>query len=87
MLNNVGYALAVEKLLGISAPERAQYICVIVGELARLSDHLTCSGAQVMELGAFTPFFYAMKAREWVWDLLEMISGARLQMMCTGVCR
>ena len=78
MLNNVGYALAVEKLLGISAPQRAQWIRMIVGELARLSDHLTYLGAQVMEMGAFTPFFYVIKAREWVWDLLEAISGARL---------
>jgi len=78
MLNNVGYALAVEKLLGVTAPARAQWIRMIVGELARLSDHLTYLGAQVMELGAFTPYFYVIKAREWVWDLLEMISGARL---------
>ena len=78
MLNNVGFALAVEKLLGIEAPPRAQWIRMIVGELARLSDHLTSVGAQVMEIGAFTPFFYAIKVREWVWDLLEAISGARL---------
>lgn len=78
MLNNVGYALAVEKLLGISAPERAQYIRVIVGELARLSDHMTYLAAQVMEMGAFTPFFYAVKGRDRIWDLLEEISGARL---------
>ncbi len=78
MLNNVGYALAVEKLLGVSAPARAQWIRMIVGELARLSDHLTYLGAQVMELGAFTPYFYVIKAREWVWDLLELVSGARL---------
>ena len=78
MLNNVGYALAVEKLLGIEAPERAQYIRVIVGELARIADHLTYLAAQVMEMGAFTPYFYAMKAREWVYDLLEEMSGARV---------
>src|SRR6478736_6045778 len=56
MLNNVGYALAVEKLLGIDKriPERAQYIRVLVGEVSRITDHLTCLGAGAMELGAFT---------------------------------
>lgn len=78
MLNNVGYALAVEKLLGIQAPERAQYIRVIVGEISRISDHLTCLGAGAMELGAFTPFLYNIKFREWLWELLEELSGARL---------
>jgi NADH-quinone oxidoreductase subunit D len=80
MLNNVGYALAVEKLLDIDKkiPERAQYIRVIVGEISRIADHLTCLGASAMELGAFTVFFYLLKAREWLWELLEEISGARL---------
>ena len=78
MLNNVGYALAVEKLLGIDAPERAQYIRVIVGELSRVCDHLTYMAAQVMEMGAFTPYFYVMKGRDFLWDLVEEISGARL---------
>ena len=78
MLNNIGYALAVEKLLGIEAPPRSGWLRMIVGELARLSDHLTCMAAQVMEIGAFTPYFYAIKCREWIWDLLEEISGARL---------
>src|ERR1051325_6759457 len=80
MLNNVGYAIAVEKLLGIDKriPERAQYIRVIVGEMSRITDHLTCVGASGMELGAFTPFLYLIKAREWLYELLEEISGARL---------
>jgi NADH-quinone oxidoreductase subunit D len=78
MLNNVGYAMAVEQLLGIQAPERAQFIRVIVGEISRISDHLTCLGAGAMELGAFTPFLYNIKFREWLWELLEEISGARL---------
>jgi NADH-quinone oxidoreductase subunit D len=78
MLNNVGYALAVEKLLGIEAPGRAQFIRVIVGEISRITDHLTCLGAGAMELGAFTPFLYAIKFREWLWELLEELSGARL---------
>jgi NADH-quinone oxidoreductase subunit D len=80
MLNNVGYAMAVEKLLQIDKkiPERAQYIRVIVGEISRITDHMTCLGAGAMELGAFTPFLYMIKAREWLWELLEEISGARL---------
>jgi NADH-quinone oxidoreductase subunit D len=80
LLNNVGYALAVEKLMGIDGrvPERAQYIRVIVGEISRITDHLTCIGASAMELGAFTVFFYLIKAREWLYELLEEISGARL---------
>ncbi len=80
MLNNVGYAIAVEKLLDIDdkIPERAQYIRVIVGEISRITDHLTCLGASAMELGAFTIFFYLIKAREWLWELLEEVSGARL---------
>jgi NADH-quinone oxidoreductase subunit D len=80
MLNNVGYALAVEKLLGIAerVPERAQYIRVIVGELSRISDHLTCLSAGAMELGAMTIYFWGIKAREWVWEMLEELSGARL---------
>jgi NADH-quinone oxidoreductase subunit D len=80
MLNNVGYALAVEKLIGVvdRIPERAQYIRVIVGELSRITDHLTCCAAGAMELGAMTIFFWAIKGREWIWELLEEISGARL---------
>ena len=80
MLNNIGYAMAVEKLLGIGdkIPERAQFVRVIVGEMSRLTDHMTCLGAGAMELGAFTVFLYLLKAREWFYEMLEEISGARL---------
>ncbi|MBX3258499.1 MAG: NADH-quinone oxidoreductase subunit D [Labilithrix sp.] len=78
MLNNVGYALAVEKLCDIQVPERCQWYRMILGELARISDHLTCNGAMAMELGAFTPFLWYIKAREMVWDILEEETGARL---------
>ena len=80
MLNNVGYAMAVEKLLGITdrIPERAEYIRVIVGELSRVADHLTCVTASLAELGGLTAFFYGIRAREHVWELLEDVSGARL---------
>jgi NADH-quinone oxidoreductase subunit D len=80
LLNNVGFAMAAEKLLGISdkIPERAQYIRVIVGEISRITDHLTCAGASGMEVGAFTPFLWMIKCREWLWELLEELTGARL---------
>ena len=80
MINNVGYAMAVEKLLGLTGklPRRAEYVRVIVSEISRITDHLTCIGASAMELGAFTPFLYLLKAREWLYTLLEEVSGARL---------
>src|SRR5688500_15401402 len=80
MINNVGWAMAVEKLMGIGKdiPRRAEYVRVIVSEVSRLTDHLTCVGASAMELGAFTPFLYFLKVREWLYTLLEEVSGARL---------
>ncbi len=78
MLNNVGFALAVEKLMGIEVPERCQYYRVGLGELSRIADHLTCLGASAMELGAFTPFLWCLKAREWIWEVLERETGARM---------
>src|SRR5882672_3238422 len=70
---NVGYCMAVEKLLGISVPDRCHYIRVIVSEISRITDHLTCVGASAMELGAFTVFLYMIKAREYLWELVEMV--------------
>jgi NADH-quinone oxidoreductase subunit D len=78
MLNNVGYALAVEKLCGLVVPDRCQWYRMALGELARISDHLTCDGAMAMELGAFTPYLWFIKARDMVWDILEEETGARL---------
>jgi NADH-quinone oxidoreductase subunit D len=80
MINNCGYAMAVEKLLGITdrIPRRAEFIRVIVSEISRVTDHMTCVGASAMELGAFGPFLFLLKAREWLYTLLEEVSGARL---------
>ncbi len=80
MLNNIGFALAVEELLGIDKEltERCQYIRVITGEMSRITDHITCVGASAMELGAFTAFLYLLKAREWFFELFEELTGARL---------
>jgi NADH-quinone oxidoreductase subunit D len=78
LINNFGYAAAVEKLLGIEITERCQYIRVIMSEISRICDHLTCVGASAMELGAFTVFLYMIKAREFLWELVEDVTGARL---------
>src|SRR6185369_44572 len=78
LLNNVGYAMAVEKLLGITIPRKGQILRVIHGELSRITDHFMCNGAMAMELGAFTPFLWMLKAREWIWELQETQTGARL---------
>ena len=78
LINNMGYCMAVEKLLGIEVPERCHYVRVIMSEISRITDHLTCVGASAMELGAFTVFLYMIKAREYLWDLVEKVTGARL---------
>ncbi len=78
LINNVGFALTVEKLLGIDIPERAKYIRVIMSEISRVTDHLTCLGASAMELGAMSVFLYMIKAREYLYELVEEITGARL---------
>ena len=78
MLNNFGYALAVEKMLGIKATDRCNYIRTILGEMARLADHFTCLGAGALELGAMSAFLYAVEARDHIWDLVEEVTGARL---------
>lgn len=78
MLNNVGFCLAVEKLLGLEVPPRCKTIRVIGCEISRIADHLTNIGAFSMELGALTIFTYALKARELMYDLHEALCGARV---------
>lgn len=78
ILANIGYCLAVEKLLGIETPERCQWLRMLAGELSRLGDHLTRCGAACLELQAMTPFLYGIEARELAWDLQEMLCGARV---------
>ena len=78
LINNIGYCLAVEKLFGIQTTERCQYIRVIMSEISRVTDHLTCIGASAMELGAFTVFLYMIKAREFLYEIIESVTGARL---------
>ncbi|HXH83323.1 MAG TPA: NADH-quinone oxidoreductase subunit D [Candidatus Tectomicrobia bacterium] len=78
LINNFAYASAVEKLLGIEVTERCRFIRTAMAEISRVCDHLTCIGASAMELGAFTVFLYMIKAREYLWELVEDVTGARL---------
>lgn len=75
---NCAWAWTVEKLAGIEVPERAEYIRVIVSELNRIASHLIAFGAFTADMGAFTPFLYAIRERERINDLFEMICGNRL---------
>ena len=76
-MNEVAWHQAVETLLGIELTERCKYIRVIIGELARLSDHLLCTGAAALDLGAFTAFLFAFNQRELIYDVYEEMSGYR----------
>ena len=78
ILANVGFCLAVEKLLALETPERCQWLRTMAAELARLADHLTRCGAACLELAAMTPFLYGIEARELTWDLCEALCGARV---------
>lgn len=78
MINGVGYAMAVENMLGIEAPPRAQVIQVILSELSRVMDHCVCLGANLVDLGALTNFWYFFQPREEIYGLLEACAGGRL---------
>lgn len=81
MSNNFGYALAVEKLMGVKPPERAEYLRVIMAELTRVCNHVFAIGMFLNDLGAyFTPSLYAIEERELILDIFEAVSGSR--MMC-----
>jgi NADH-quinone oxidoreductase subunit D len=77
-INNVGFALAVERLLGLDTTERCKYVRLIMSEVARIADHLTCLGMASSEVGATTVAFYMLEAREFLYDLIEAVTGARL---------
>jgi NADH-quinone oxidoreductase subunit D len=76
-MNEVAWHNAVEKLLGIELTKRCQYIRIIIGELSRISDHLLCTGAAALDLGAFTAFLFAFNERELIYDVYEEMSGYR----------
>jgi len=87
IINNVCYAMAVEKLLGIEQkiPERAQWLRLILSEISRICDHCTCLAAMTMELGGFTGFLYFIKIREYLYELLESVTGARVTYSWTRI--
>ncbi len=76
--NNLGFSLAVERLLGVEVPPRGQYIRVIMCELARIASHLIWYGTSALDLGATTPFVYAWREREKILDINELVSGVRM---------
>jgi NADH-quinone oxidoreductase subunit C/D len=81
MSNNFGYVMAVEKLMDLEPPERAEYIRVMMAELTRISNHVSAIGFLLNDLGAyFTPILYAFQERELILDIFEAVSGSR--MMC-----
>lgn len=85
LMNNTAYVLAVEKLIGVEVPKRAQYIRVIISELARISSHLLGIGALAMDVGALTIFTWAFREREKMYDIFELLTGARFTTSFTRV--
>ncbi len=85
LINNVGFALAAERLLEIQAPDRCQYIRMIMSEISRMTDHFTCLGMAAAEAGAISVAFYALEARETLFDIVTAVTGARLTVSYTRV--
>jgi NADH:ubiquinone oxidoreductase subunit D len=84
-MNNVGFCKAVERMLRVEVPERAIYIRVITNELNRIIDHLVCAGANLVDIGALTNFWYSFNVREKVYNILEKLCGARLTSSYTRI--
>src|SRR5690349_440005 len=85
LLNNVVYAMSVEKLMGIEVPERCIWIRMICCEIARIMDHLICVGINAVDLGAFSFFLYGFHQREEAYTLVEKLCGARLTTSYTRI--
>lgn len=85
LLNNVAYAMSVEKLMGVEVPERCTWIRMICCELARVMDHLICIGINAVDLGAFSFFLYGFHQREEAYTLVEKLCGARLTTSYTRI--
>ncbi len=83
--NNIGFAHAVEKLMGIDLTPRTQYIRVALAELSRIGDHLVSVGTAALDIGAFTAFLYGFRAKEVLYDLFEAVTGTRLTTSYTRV--
>ena len=77
-INNMGWHMTVEKLLGIETPKRVDYLRIIIMELARISDHLICNSVLAVDTGAATGFFYVMEYRELIYEIYEEVCGSRL---------
>src|SRR2546423_3425749 len=77
-INNMGWHLTVEKLLGIKLPKRVDYMRVIIMELARIADHLICNSILGVDTGAYSGFLYLMQYREMIYEIWEEICGSRL---------
>lgn len=77
-INNMGWHMTVEKLLGIELPKRIEYLRVIIMEISRIADHLVCNSVIGVDTGALTPFTYIYQAREWAYEVFEEIGGARM---------
>ena len=85
-INNMGWHMTVEKLLGIQTPKRVDYLRVIVMELARISDHLICNSILGVDTGAYTGFLYLMEQREHIYEIYEEVCGARLTTNIGRIC-
>ncbi|MCS7027173.1 MAG: NADH dehydrogenase (quinone) subunit D [Bacteroidia bacterium] len=77
-INNLGWWMTVEKLLGVQVPQKAQYMRVIMMELARIADHIICNSILGVDTGAFTGFLYLFQQREHIYEIYEEVCGARL---------
>jgi NADH-quinone oxidoreductase subunit C/D len=77
-MNNSAFCETIEKLLGVKVPPRAQFLRMIIDELSRIMDHYVCIGANLVDLGAITGFFYLFEERELIYSLFEKLCGARL---------
>lgn len=78
LFNNLGYCLAVERLMNVEVPERANILRVLLCEINRISSHLVAVGTNAMDIGAVSMFTYAFREREYALDIFEMVSGARM---------
>ncbi len=80
LINNLGYCLAVERLLSVEVPPRGQYIRVLMSELSRIASHLVWLGTYALDLGAMSVYFYAFQAREAILDMYEAVAGVRMNL-------
>lgn len=85
LINNVAYAMSVERLMGIQVPDRAVWIRMMASEIARIADHLICVGINAVDIGAFSFFLYGFHQREEAYTLIDKLCGARLTTSYTRI--